>query len=302
MNDLFDGDLTLNGLKQESDLLDDSFDILKLTSNDPSLAQAAQIPKPVEFTLADHVVTQEQTVHIQQQLSPQTLTAQLSPQVKSEPNSPLQCGQTVVPQPAVPAAAASPPQQAQAATISHLQQALAAPLTQPTQPQKAQPTQSLLAQHLAQTNPLTTQQLLQQAHNLNLLTLPSATQTIVASEATVQPQLVQQQQQKTITAQTLTASVEPTVQATTQQVSLQAATQQVQAATVQATSPQIQAAKTQKIILTQPIQAPQTSPPAQIIINAQPQQPAVATVGQVNLQQLQQVGQNDKMAILKLII
>ncbi len=293
MNDLFDGDLTLNGLKQESDLLDDSFDILKLTSNDPSLAQAAQIPKPAEFTLpdrtlADHVVTQEQAIQIQQQLSPQTLTAaQLSPQVKSEPNSPLQCGQTVVPQPAVPAAAVSPPQQAQAATISHLQQALAAPLTQPTQPQKAQPTQSLLAQHLAQTNPLTTQQLLQQAHNLNLLTLPSATQTIVASEATVQPQLVQQPQQKTITAQTLTASVEPTVQV---------ATQQVQAAT-----PQIQAPKTQKIILTQPIQAPQTSPPAQIIINAQPQQPAVATVGQVNLQQLQQVGENDKMSRHKVI-
>ena len=264
MNDLFDGKLGLNGIKQEGDEynlgLDDNFDLLKF-ANDPTLAQAAQLPKVTQLEQP-----RQQNQARQQTPQPLKQHTHLQHLLSSDINS-LQSELQLTQQTQL--------QQAQQEAKQQLQQAIKVET-------KPEPTNS-------PPPPITTV-------NTSLLSalqqspIPQNLQQLLQAQLT--QQLAQQQQQQQ----------QQQVQTTTQILQQQAINLLTQTQTQQPSSPPAvtqtaqtttaQNVKTQKTILALPVQqqtAATTSPTAQIIINAQPQQPAISSVGQLNLQQLQQV-------------
>ena len=264
MNDLFDGKLGLNGIKQEGDEynlgLDDNFDLLKF-ANDPTLAQAAQLPKVAQFELP------KPRSQVQQQ-TPQPLKqhTHLQHLLSSDINS-LQSELQLTQQTQL--------LQAQQEAKQQLQQAIKVE-TKPEPTNSPPPPITTI-----NTSLLSALQQSQIPQNLQQLLQAQLTQQLA------QQQQQQQQQQVQTTTQILQQqAINLLTQTHTQQPSSPpAVTQAAQTTTAQNV-------KTQKTILAVPVQqqtAATTSPTAQIIINAPSQQPAISSVGQLNLQQLQQV-------------
>ena len=260
MHDLFDDKLGLNGIKQEGDEynlgLDDNFDLLKF-ANDPTLAQAAQLPKVTQFEQP-----RQQSQALQQTPQPLKQHTHLQHLLSSDINS-LQSELQLTQQTQL--------QQAQQEAKQQLQQTIKIetkpePTNSPPPPVTTVNASLLSALQQSSISPQNLQQLLQ---------------------AQLTQQLAQQQQQQQVqtTTQILQQQAINLLTQTQQPSSPPTVTQTAQTTTAQNV-------KTQKTILAVPVQqqtAATTSPTAQIIINAPPQQPAISSVGQLNLQQLQQV-------------
>ena len=180
---------------------------------------------------------------------------------------------------------ASDPTLAQAAQLSKLTQ-----FNQATQQPPKQKSSNTHLQHLLSSDITTLQPELQLQQQQNVKLEPKPEAASPPSLTTLNTALLNAVQQ---------SQLPPNVQQLLQlQLAQQLLQQQQQSSTLPAVKQPVQITptqntKTQKIIVAQPVQQQQTlttaSPPAQIIINAQPQQPTVGTVGQVSLQQLQQV-------------
>ena len=215
MNDLFNDKLgSINGIKQEDEYnlgLDDNFDLLKY-ANDPTLAQAAQLPKVTQFNqtttreIPQPPKPQSSHTHLQHLLSSDLSSIQSELQLTHQTQLKQQQQQQTIKLEPKPEPTNSPPP-----TVTTVNTALLNAVQQSQLPQNlTQLLQAQLSQQLVQQQQqvqTTTQVLQQQA--INLLTQqtpqptspPAVTQTVqttptqnVKTQKTILAMPVQQQQ------------------------------------------------------------------------------------------------------------